>query len=126
MRENTLKPKKGLNPEGRGISACQGWAESGEQQEAANLVAILQHSPVQAALLSRPRQLYEQLTAHPVQNPDVYAPLCVLPLKWPDSTDGSGFLELFLVTSSGEDFKFRLILTPISQRILNTFVPQEM
>ncbi|KAK9916244.1 hypothetical protein WJX75_000426 [Coccomyxa subellipsoidea] len=54
-----------------------GWAESGEQQEAANLVAILQHAPVQAALLSRPRQLYEQLTAYPVQNPDVYAPLAV-------------------------------------------------
>ncbi|BDA40350.1 probable mediator of RNA polymerase II transcription subunit 12 at N-terminal half [Coccomyxa sp. Obi] len=39
------------------------------------LMAILQHAPIQACLLSKPRLLYELLSGFHVHNPDIYAPL---------------------------------------------------
>lgn len=39
------------------------------------LMAILQHAPIQACLLSKPRLLYELLLGFHVHNPDIYAPL---------------------------------------------------
>lgn len=53
----------------------QAEAERGRQQGCLELMAVLQHAPIQACLLSKPRLLYEQLSGFPVQNPDVYAPL---------------------------------------------------
>ncbi|CAL8467360.1 g6897 [Coccomyxa elongata] len=50
-------------------------AERGRQQGWLQSMAVLQHVPIQACLLSKPRLLYEQLSGFPVQNPDVYAPL---------------------------------------------------
>ena len=39
------------------------------------LPAVLQHAPIQACLLSKPRLLYDHLLGFHVNNPDIYAPL---------------------------------------------------